>query len=105
MAAIGYPPGMKGYSPMKAVLVDQPFSDRDWIFERKLDGIRCGAVRRRGRVQLVSRSGEALDRSYPELVAQIAFTEWTRDGKMRHSRYQGLRADKPASEVVRERPS
>ena len=30
----------------------------------------------------------------PELVAQIGFTEWTRDGKLRHPRYQGLRIDK-----------
>jgi DNA ligase D-like protein (predicted ligase) len=41
----------------------------------------------------------------PELVAQIAFTEWTRDGKLRHPRYLGLRYDKPAREVVRERPA
>jgi bifunctional non-homologous end joining protein LigD len=41
----------------------------------------------------------------PELVAQIAFTEWTRDGRLRHPRYEGLRDDKPASEVVREEPS
>ncbi|MFD7712636.1 non-homologous end-joining DNA ligase [Streptomyces sp. NPDC059785] len=39
----------------------------------------------------------------PELVAQIAFTEWTRDGMLRHPRYLGLRDDKPAGEVVRER--
>ncbi len=38
----------------------------------------------------------------PELVAQIGFTEWTRDGKLRHPRYQGLRDDKAATEVVRE---
>jgi ATP-dependent DNA ligase len=38
----------------------------------------------------------------PELVAQIAFTEWTRDGMLRHPRYLGLRDDKPAREVVRE---
>jgi len=38
----------------------------------------------------------------PELVAQIAFTEWTRDGRLRHPRYLGLREDKPAREVVRE---
>jgi bifunctional non-homologous end joining protein LigD len=38
----------------------------------------------------------------PELVAQIGFTEWTRDGKLRHPRYQGLRYDKAAAEVVRE---
>jgi bifunctional non-homologous end joining protein LigD len=41
----------------------------------------------------------------PELVAQIAFTEWTRDGSLRHPRYLGLRDDKPARQVVRERPS
>ncbi|MFM9370463.1 non-homologous end-joining DNA ligase [Streptomyces sp. Da 82-17] len=40
----------------------------------------------------------------PELVAQIAFTEWTRDGMLRHPRYLGLRDDKPATDVVRERP-
>jgi DNA ligase D-like protein (predicted ligase) len=38
----------------------------------------------------------------PELVAQIGFTEWTRDGMLRHPRFQGLRNDKPAREVVRE---
>lgn len=38
----------------------------------------------------------------PELVAQIGFTEWTRDGKLRHPRYQGLRTDKDAGDVVSE---
>jgi bifunctional non-homologous end joining protein LigD len=41
----------------------------------------------------------------PRLVAQIAFGEWTRDGKLRHPRFLGLREDKPPREVVRERPS
>ena len=41
----------------------------------------------------------------PELVGQVAFAEWTRDGRLRHPRYLGLRDDKPASEVVRELPS
>ena len=41
----------------------------------------------------------------PALVAQIAFSEWTRDGRLRHPRYLGLRDDKPAREVVRERAS
>ena len=41
----------------------------------------------------------------PVLVAQVAFTEWTRDGRLRHPRFQGLRDDKPAREVVRERPA
>jgi len=38
----------------------------------------------------------------PQLVAEVGFTEWTRDGRLRHPRFLGLRDDKPASEVVRE---
>jgi bifunctional non-homologous end joining protein LigD len=41
----------------------------------------------------------------PELVGQIGFTEWTRDGQLRHPRFLGLRTDKEAREVVRERPT
>ena len=39
----------------------------------------------------------------PELVAQVGFSEWTRDGRLRHPRFLGLRDDKPAGAVVRER--
>ncbi len=39
----------------------------------------------------------------PELVAQIGFTEVTRDGKLRHPRFLGLRDDKRPREVVLER--
>jgi bifunctional non-homologous end joining protein LigD len=38
----------------------------------------------------------------PKLVAEIAFTEWTRDGHLRHSAFVGIRTDKSAKEVVRE---
>ena len=38
----------------------------------------------------------------PDLVAQIRFTEWTSDSKLRHPVYLGLRDDKSAREVVRE---
>lgn len=40
----------------------------------------------------------------PELVAEVAFTEWTGSGKLRHPRFVGLRTDKRPREVVRERP-
>jgi bifunctional non-homologous end joining protein LigD len=40
----------------------------------------------------------------PRLVAQIGFTEWTRDGKLRHPRFLGLRTDKAPANVVREKP-
>src|SRR5262249_16287684 len=38
----------------------------------------------------------------PELVAQIKFTEWTADGKLRHPVYLGLRDDKKPTDVRRE---
>jgi DNA ligase D-like protein (predicted ligase) len=41
----------------------------------------------------------------PELVAEVGFTEWTRDGRLRHPRYLGLRNDKDPRDVVREKPS
>jgi bifunctional non-homologous end joining protein LigD len=40
----------------------------------------------------------------PTLVAEIAFTETTPDGVLRHPSFLGLRSDKPASEVVAEKP-
>jgi bifunctional non-homologous end joining protein LigD len=40
----------------------------------------------------------------PELVAEIAFTEFTNEGILRHPSFLGLREDKPASEVVVETP-
>jgi len=41
----------------------------------------------------------------PELVAQVEFTAWTRDGILRHPSFQGLRDDKKPSEVHRENPA
>ena len=40
----------------------------------------------------------------PRLVAQVAFTEWTSDNKLRHPSFLGLRDDKSPEETVRERP-
>lgn len=39
----------------------------------------------------------------PTLVCEIGFTEWTNDGKLRHPRFRGLRMDKLAKQVVREK--
>src|SRR5436305_1513814 len=164
-------------TPMKAVLTDERPGGPDWVFERKLDGIRCLAVKDGGRTRLYSRNELSLDERYaslaaaprgsgtdlgallvghfdgdrlryagkvgtgftratlrelasrlaplvretspfepvkgipraatwvqPELVAQIAFMEWTPDGRLRHPSFLGLRIDKPAREVVREEP-
>jgi bifunctional non-homologous end joining protein LigD len=40
----------------------------------------------------------------PKLVCEVKFQEWTRDGRMRQPIFLGLRPDKQAAEVVRERP-
>ena len=40
----------------------------------------------------------------PELVAEVEFAEWTEAGTLRHPSYKGLRDDRPAASVVRERP-
>jgi bifunctional non-homologous end joining protein LigD len=39
----------------------------------------------------------------PKLVAEVGFTEWTPDGHVRHPVFKGLRADKPAKAITRER--
>ncbi len=38
----------------------------------------------------------------PELVAEVSFSEWTTDGRLRHPAFVGLRDDKDARDVVRE---
>src|SRR5579863_8981536 len=65
---------MSDYLPMKAVLSEGAFSDPNWVFERKLDGERCGALRRSGDVHLLSRSGQTLTSTYPELVDALAIS-------------------------------
>jgi DNA ligase D-like protein (predicted ligase) len=65
----GDPPG--GGDAMKAVLTDERFSDPAWIFERKLDGIRCIAVRDGGGVRLLSRNDLSMNGRYPELAEAV----------------------------------
>ncbi len=38
----------------------------------------------------------------PKLVCQVEYTEWTRDGRLRHPSFKGLREDKPARQIRRE---
>ncbi len=40
----------------------------------------------------------------PSLVAQVAFTEWTPDGMVRHPTYHGLRTDRAPADIQREEP-
>ena len=40
----------------------------------------------------------------PELVCEMSFSEWTKEGYMRHPQFEGMRADKKAANVHREKP-
>ncbi|HKY59700.1 MAG TPA: non-homologous end-joining DNA ligase, partial [Gemmatimonadota bacterium] len=61
--------------PMLATLTDEPFSDEGWIYEPKLDGVRCLAFRHDDRVRLLSRNRKSQNAFYPELVEAIAAQE------------------------------
>lgn len=40
----------------------------------------------------------------PELMAEVSFGEWTRDARVRHAVFHGLRGDKPPRAITRELP-
>jgi DNA ligase D-like protein (predicted ligase) len=64
-------PAPRTAGAMKAVLTDERFSDPDWIYERKLDGIRCIAIRTPDAVKLLSRNDLSQNARYPELVEAL----------------------------------
>jgi bifunctional non-homologous end joining protein LigD len=57
--------------PMLATLTDEPFSHPDWVFEDKLDGVRCIAVIEDGHATLWSRNEKPMNASYPEIVTAL----------------------------------
>ncbi len=59
-------------TPMLAVLADEPFSDPDWLYERKLDGERSLAFRNGDELRLRSRNRKDQYTSYPEIAEALA---------------------------------
>ncbi len=57
--------------PMLATLTDKRFSDKNWIFERKLDGERCLLFKNGTHITLKSRNNKILNDSYPEIIDAI----------------------------------
>jgi bifunctional non-homologous end joining protein LigD len=57
---------------MLAILTDRRFSDPGWVFEPKLDGERCLALRKGQDVRLLSRNRKQLNDHYPELAEALA---------------------------------
>jgi DNA ligase D-like protein (predicted ligase) len=85
---------------MKAVLTDERFSDPEWIYERKLDGIRCVAIRDGAGVKLLSRNDLSLNDRYPEIASALEAQERTRfavDGEViaDDGTFAGLAEGKP----------
>src|SRR4030095_2300759 len=58
--------------PMAATLTQERFTGPEWIFERKLDGIRMLAFKNGAEVRLLSRNKLPLNASYPSVVAAIS---------------------------------
>jgi DNA ligase D-like protein (predicted ligase) len=119
----GYKPGSNGFE----YLLVGYYEGRDLIFLAKVKNGFVPALRREVARHFkgletdvcpfanlpepqTARRGEALTAEVmrkmrwlkPKLVAQIEYTEWTRDNNLRHSRFAGLRDDKNVKQVVRE---
>ena len=69
---------------------------------RRLDQLRRETPAFAGKV---SRGLKGISWVEPRVVVEVAFTEWTADGRLRHPSFVGLREDKTAREVKREVPA
>jgi bifunctional non-homologous end joining protein LigD len=75
----------RAVTPMLATLVDEPFDDKDWLFEVKFDGYRALAYLRDGRVQYFSRNQNEMTDDFPELGGlpkQVSAAEAVLDGEI-----------------------
>ena len=53
---------------MLATLTDDYFSSHEWIYEHKFDGVRCLAIKKNGKVRLMSRNRNLMNSGYPEIA-------------------------------------
>ncbi|HEU0065058.1 MAG TPA: RNA ligase family protein, partial [Flavisolibacter sp.] len=63
-----------GIKPMLATKIDEPFNDKDWVFEVKWDGYRCISYLNNGKADLRSRSNISFNKMYTPVLD--ALTEW-----------------------------
>src|SRR5687767_7014965 len=69
--------------PMAATLTQDRFDDPDWIFERKLDGIRCMAYGSKDGVALYTRNRLLIDRpDIAEVLERQPSTDFVLDGEL-----------------------
>ena len=72
-------------NPMLAKLVDDPFSNPEWIFETKWDGFRSICFIQKGKARFVSRNQLEMTQQYPELAniaKQVDAREAILDGEI-----------------------
>jgi bifunctional non-homologous end joining protein LigD len=82
---VGYEPPPADIRPMLATLGSLPADDQDWAFEFKWDGIRAIGHVDGGRIRIVSRNGNDLSVSFPELRPlgeQLASHQVVLDGEI-----------------------
>src|SRR5688572_23265963 len=92
--------------PMAATLTQERFTGPEWMFERKLDGIRLLAFKEGSRVRLLSRNKLPQNGTYPSIVEAVAglpVTDavldgeatgvWGRQGKVAYHVFDILRLD------------
>lgn len=80
-------------APMLATLTKTYFSNKDWLYEQKLDGVRCIAYKKNGIVTLLSRNNHSMNSLYPEVVAaltQQAADNFIIDGELVSLNKQGV---------------
>jgi len=58
-------------SPQLATLTEKYFSDKNWLFEEKFDGIRCIVVSKNGSINLFSRNKNKLNQKYPSIIEPL----------------------------------
>ena len=73
------------YPPMEALLVSEIPAGENWEYEPKWDGFRCLAFREDTKVELQSKSGQALERYFPEVVEallKVKASKFVLDGEL-----------------------
>lgn len=73
------------FPPMEALLVREIPAGENWEYEPKWDGFRCLAFRDGKSIELQSKSGQPLERYFPEIVAallKLKATKFVLDGEL-----------------------
>jgi bifunctional non-homologous end joining protein LigD len=73
--------------PMLCILVDEPFNNKDWVFEVKWDGVRSILFfhKTKGILEMQSRNGKLITHKYPEILKTLKSSTTTSSIKCQES--------------------